>query len=1162
MVLFVPFVNSMQDNTSESSTSITQLLRESYLAENNHQGNSERSRSEPSPHSFHCGSSPGTSDEVSGQDDLDLSAFLSQEELDESVNLARQAINQDPLENKPDEQQIHVFFPSELKTCGNTVANKHFQSTAPTSDNSVKKQQFGTEAESKKEFLNKAADFIEELSSLFKAHNSKRIRPRTCKNRSKLDSKNKATQDSSLGFTTLSESRERPCVPVPQDIEQIETEHSLENPDNPQQADSEVEHKFKSSELTTESSAASFDSEEPIGQRPHFSQKLKSREVPEGTKVQLDCIVVGIPAPEVRWYCEGKELENSPDIHIIQSDNQHSLIILEAFEEDTGRYSCFASNIYGTDSTSAEIYVEGASSSESEADTSKEEMDQYRRPTKISSNMPPPPVNATPTYQEAPKSQPSVVLPSQSPTNYLQGLDGRPIIAAPVFTKMLQEISASEGQLVVFECRVKGAPSPKVEWYREGTLIEDSPDFRILQKNPTQLKQLHNQVMLEQQQVQQPFSPPPREQPFSLGSTGPNQQPSSTVHKQNKGSMTQTFTYTRPKQFLASQNTTPTVSSPSSSPMPSFSSAPQGTQRTTNKEKVLGPPPPVQTRSPGGFTNQVEQALSSPKEPVLPPLLLSVSSMNQFQPQSVPPTPLSPTGRIQNPVAFLSSVLPSLPSTPPTNAMGLPKSAPAAGNQGAMKKNLKPLQLATEDSIRDHRAAVVKDLEKRLHLREDVFSHGQQRTTYDENLARKLQGPSNDTPIFNFTAQDVSKEYKISSFEQRLMNEIEFRLERTPVDESDDEIEHDEIPTGKCIAPIFDKRLKHFRVLEGYPATFTCKIVGIPIPKVYWFKDGKQISKKNEHYRMSREGDGTCALHIEETTNDDDGNYTFMAANPQGRISCSGHLMVQTPPLRGRLTTAIQPHRGRSRISEREKEPMQERFFRPYFLQAPGDMVAHEGRLCRLDCKPMRGRADTIWYLESNPTEGQGQDGKRRNSEEGRRQRDNVKGDPERQRRKSKGLGGLKEEGKGVEKMRREGSRDQNETRMRPLEGPRKEDGRVKKIQGRRKEGWKDLERKQVSGLPPPDLMWLLNGKPVLPDTTHKMLVRETGVHSLLIDPLTQNDAGIYTCLATNKTGQNSFSLELSVVEREVKKAPVILEKLQNCGVPEGHPVRLECRVI
>lgn len=65
------------------------------------------------------------------------------------------------------------------------------------------------------------------------------------------------------------------------------------------------------------------------------------------------------PCVFYRWFCEGKELENSPDIQIITNGELHSLIIAEAFEEDTGRYSCFASNFYGTDSTSAEIYVEG-----------------------------------------------------------------------------------------------------------------------------------------------------------------------------------------------------------------------------------------------------------------------------------------------------------------------------------------------------------------------------------------------------------------------------------------------------------------------------------------------------------------------------------------------------------------------------------------------------------------------------------------------------------------------------------------------------------------------------------------------------------------------------------------------------------------------------------
>uniref|UniRef100_A0A8D2N5B8 Myopalladin n=1 Tax=Zonotrichia albicollis TaxID=44394 RepID=A0A8D2N5B8_ZONAL len=832
-----------------------------------------------------------------------------------------------------------------------------------------------------------------------------------------------------------------------------------------------------------------------------------------------------------QWYCEGKELENSPDIQIIQAGERHSLVIVEAFEEDTGRYSCFASNIYGTDSTSAEIYIEGISSSDSEGEITKDEMDH--------------------------------------PTNYLQGLDGRPIIAAPVFTKMLQDISASEGQLVVFECRVKGAPSPKVEWYREGTLIEDSPDFRILQKSmfleictlviaevfsedsgsftctasnkygtvssiarltvkapedssstaalhttcsidfvatehqaapqapsslqsqaprpklegvlvnhneprssskaglrvhfklpedekgsesssedgpgtanqsrpnhfpekingqplktpepaspskepppvlakpkldQSQLKQLHNQVLLEQQQVHQASL---RELSFTStlvnSASAVCQQSSSVLYRQGSACAPQTLGYGRPKQLLAPQ--TP-PGSPCASSSGSFGSMPPAASRTNPTENFPANP----ARASGGPTGRSEQCVPSPREAVVPPLTLP--PVKQFQPQSVAPAPLSPTARIQNPVAFLSAVLPSMPAAPSTNAMGLPRSTPATPTQG-LKKNLKPLPLATEDSIRENKAALVKDLERKLHFRED--------------------------------------EYRISSFEQRLMNEIEFRLERTPVDESDDEIQHEEIPTGKYIAPIFDKRLKHFRVMEGFPITFTCKIVGIPVPKVYWFKDGKQISKKNTHFKMNREEDGTCSLHIEAATNDDDGNYTIMAANPQGRISCSGHLMVQSVPFRGRISTT-QPHRTRPRVPEGDKEAVQERFFRPYFLQAPGDMVAHEGRLCRLDCK--------------------------------------------------------------------------------------------------------------VSGLPTPELTWLLNGKAVLPDSRHKMLVRETGVHSLLIDPLALSDAGTYTCLATNRTGQNSFSLELTVVAKEVKRAPMFLEKLQNCGVPEGYPVRLECRVV
>lgn len=52
------------------------------------------------------------------------------------------------------------------------------------------------------------------------------------------------------------------------------------------------------------------------------------------------------------------------------------------------------------------------------------------------------------------------------------------------------------------------------------------------------------------------------------------------------------------------------------------------------------------------------------------------------------------------------------------------------------------------------------------------------------------------------------------------------------------------------------------------------------------------------------------------------------------------------------------------------------------------------------------------------------------------------------------------------------------------------------------------------------------------------MLVRENGVHSLIIEPVTARDAGVYTCMATNRAGHNSFSLELVVAGKSREPLP------------------------
>ncbi|NXV98827.1 PALLD protein, partial [Fregetta grallaria] len=68
----------------------------------------------------------------------------------------------------------------------------------------------------------------------------------------------------------------------------------------------------------------------------------------------------------------------------------------------------------------------------------------------------------------------------QSPS---ASLTGSAYGSAPVFTKGLQNIKATKGQLVVFECRIRATPTLQVHWYREYDQIIDSADFRILRKS-------------------------------------------------------------------------------------------------------------------------------------------------------------------------------------------------------------------------------------------------------------------------------------------------------------------------------------------------------------------------------------------------------------------------------------------------------------------------------------------------------------------------------------------------------------------------------------------------------------------------------------------------------------------------------------------------------
>ncbi|TDH06469.1 hypothetical protein EPR50_G00113800 [Perca flavescens] len=92
---------------------------------------------------------------------------------------------------------------------------------------------------------------------------------------------------------------------------------------------------------------------------PSFSQRLQSAAVRQGSQVKLDVRVSGIPAPTVKFFREGAEIQSSADFRILQDGELHSLLIAEAFPEDSGNYSVTASNSSGRATSTCELLVQG-----------------------------------------------------------------------------------------------------------------------------------------------------------------------------------------------------------------------------------------------------------------------------------------------------------------------------------------------------------------------------------------------------------------------------------------------------------------------------------------------------------------------------------------------------------------------------------------------------------------------------------------------------------------------------------------------------------------------------------------------------------------------------------------------------------------------------------